>query len=270
MNPRIDANMTMILCVTPNPAVDRTLTVPGIRLGEVSRAARALVAAGGKGLNVARVARAFGAEARCAGFLGGHSGQLVAELAEREGLCGGWTWIDGETRTCLIIVDPQGGEATVINEVGPAITNLDFGVDALHILPSGEIWFSVEEGFSDKVLGAVQAGDLLSSLGYIVFKNQDLLQPFAPADPSQDYGLDALFLVLDTQRPKSAPRIVRQFRSGDLMHLEWEGEGDVFQVEQVPALLGAWAPCSEIVPDLSCDIRCDKATSSSFYRVRQW
>jgi len=130
--------MIMILCITPNPAVDRTLTVPGIRLGEVSRAAHALVAAGGKGLNVARVARAFGAEARCAGFLGGHSGRLVAELAGREGLCGGWTWIDGETRTCVIIVDPRGGEATVINEVGPEVTPEDWARLTAQVLREAE------------------------------------------------------------------------------------------------------------------------------------
>lgn len=79
----------------------------------------------------------------------------------------------------------------------PAITNRDFGLDALHVLPSGEIWFSVEDGFTDSRIGAVRAGDVLSSLGHRVFNNRQLVAAFAPADPAQDYGLDALFVVTD-------------------------------------------------------------------------
>src|SRR5689334_9541185 len=104
----------MILCVTPNPALDHTMTVPGLRLGEVARATQSFMAAGGKGLNVARVVTALGDAALCAGFLGGHSGRLLADLAEREGLPAAWTWFVGETRTSTILYDPQGSDATVI------------------------------------------------------------------------------------------------------------------------------------------------------------
>jgi 1-phosphofructokinase family hexose kinase len=58
----------------------------------------------------------------CLGFLGGQSGKLVAELTEREGLPAHWTWIEGETRTCIIIAEENGHEATVINESGPNVT----------------------------------------------------------------------------------------------------------------------------------------------------
>lgn len=153
----------------------------------------------------------------------------------------------------------------------PAITNHDFGLDALCILPSGEVWFSVEEGFTDNRLGNIQAGDLLSSFGYRVFSNAALLAAFAPADPSPDYGLDGLFVVTDTQPPKPPPRIVSASRSGGWFHLEWDGEGDVFQVEAAPSLEGPWAPCSEVVPDLSGDSPCStNAGASGFYRLRQW
>ena len=116
----------MILCVTPNPALDRTVTAPGLRLGQVARATHSFTAAGGKGLNVARVARALGGAALCAGLLGGHSGRLLAELAEREGLPAAWTWFAGETRTSVILIDPQGGDATVVNEPGPPVAAEDW------------------------------------------------------------------------------------------------------------------------------------------------
>ena len=153
----------------------------------------------------------------------------------------------------------------------PAITNRDFGLDALYILPSGEIWFSVEEGFLDNRLGQIQAGDLLSSLGHRVFSNAALLAAFAPAEPSQDYGLDALFVVSDMQPVKPPPRIVPISRAGSGLHLEWDSEGDVFQVETAPSFNGPWTPCTEVVPDLSWDGPCGAtAGASGFYRLRQW
>jgi hypothetical protein len=153
----------------------------------------------------------------------------------------------------------------------PAITNADFGLDALCILPSGEIWFSVEEGFMDNRLGQVQAGDLLSSLGYRVFSNAALLAAFAPTDPSQDYGLDALFVVTDTQPPKPPPRIVSCSQSGGCLELGWDGEGAVFQLETAPSLGGPWTPVGEVVPDLSGVSPCAvDASGRGFYRLRQW
>jgi 1-phosphofructokinase family hexose kinase len=116
----------MILCITPNPAVDRTLIVPQLNPGQVHRATRTLVAAGGKGLNVARASRILGGDPLCMGFLGGHSGRLVAELAGREGLRSAWTWTEAETRTCVIVVDELAGDATVFNENGPLVNAADW------------------------------------------------------------------------------------------------------------------------------------------------
>jgi len=111
----------VIVCVTLNPALDKTVVVPALRRGEILRANETLAVAGGKGLNVARVVKRLGGAVECAGFLGGYIGQLVAALAQREGLPGTWTWIEGETRTCLIIVAAQGGEPMTIYELGPAV-----------------------------------------------------------------------------------------------------------------------------------------------------
>lgn len=117
----------MIFCITPNAAVDRTLTIPGFQKGGVSRATDTFIAAGGKGMNVARAVHNLGGVALCAGFLGGHSGRLLAELAEKEGFQAVWTWLDQETRACIIIIDPEdAGEATLINEEGAAITPADW------------------------------------------------------------------------------------------------------------------------------------------------
>lgn len=109
-----------VLCVTPNVAVDRTLRVPAFRDGGVWRAAEVLTACGGKGINVGRALLRLKARPVCAGILAGHGGRLAAALAEAEGLPAHWTWIEGETRTSMIVVGDR-GRTTVVNEPGPVI-----------------------------------------------------------------------------------------------------------------------------------------------------
>src|SRR6266496_1801937 len=56
----------------------------------------------------------------------------------------------------------------------PSVIDHDYGLDALYVWPSGEIWFSTEEGFNDNQFGPIRAGDLLSDQGFIVFRNLEL------------------------------------------------------------------------------------------------
>lgn len=115
----------MILCITPNPAIDRTLILPNLVLGSVHRAEKIIVAAGGKGLNVARTVRTLGGQPLCMGFAGGHSGRLLADLAQNEGLNPSWTWTNAETRSCTIVIS-QSGDATVVNESGVPVSSSDW------------------------------------------------------------------------------------------------------------------------------------------------
>jgi 1-phosphofructokinase family hexose kinase len=118
----------MILCVTPNVALDRTLVVPGYGAGGVFRPQQVIAAAGGKGVNVARVVNLFGGVSRCHGFIAGHTGALVASLAAGEGLDSRWTVLDSsETRTCTILVDPAREQTTVVNESGVETNAADWG-----------------------------------------------------------------------------------------------------------------------------------------------
>ena len=116
----------VIVCIGPNPALDHTLVVPAFKAGVVSRAQSSLMAAGGKGLNVARAAQILGVQTISMGFLGGETGKKIAALAQAEGLDSRWSWIAGETRTCVIVADPAAGDATVVNESGPTVSSDDW------------------------------------------------------------------------------------------------------------------------------------------------
>jgi 1-phosphofructokinase family hexose kinase len=117
----------MLLAFTPNPALDRTLLAPGFRSAGVARVAEARPAAGGKGVNVARVARSLGEQAKVCAPLAGDAGRAVAELARAEGLEAAWCWLPaGETRTCTLVVDPAGDDLA-LNERGPEVSGAAWG-----------------------------------------------------------------------------------------------------------------------------------------------
>jgi len=69
----------MIVTVTLNAAIDRTLLVPNFQLGQRHRASEGTSSAGGKGINVARAARRLGVPVVCTGLAGGRTGTLLVE-----------------------------------------------------------------------------------------------------------------------------------------------------------------------------------------------
>lgn len=110
----------MILVVCPNLAIDVTLEVNSLRVGNVHRARRTRRRAGGKGVNLARAALALGERAIVLGFTGGTVGAEIAHRLVEEDIQAELVAIDGESRTCTIALE-RSGRATVINETGPAI-----------------------------------------------------------------------------------------------------------------------------------------------------
>jgi 1-phosphofructokinase len=110
----------MLVCLTPNPAIDRVLVVPGFRAAEVCRVHERHDLAGGKGLNVARATRTLGFPARAIGPLAGDTGRAIAALAAAEGLDVAWSWLPaGESRICVLVTDPAAHDTLTINEPGP-------------------------------------------------------------------------------------------------------------------------------------------------------
>lgn len=117
----------MIICITPNVAIDRTMIVPGYADGGVFRPQEEIVVAGGKGLNVVRAIKTLGQQSISTGFLAGHSGKYAEQLLQDEGLDAEWAWLEtGETRTCFILVDENTQQTTVVNNRGPETTGLDW------------------------------------------------------------------------------------------------------------------------------------------------
>ena len=89
----------MIVTVTLNAAMDRTLSVPNFQLGHRHRASSGMASAGGKGINVARALKRLGAPVVCTGLAGGRNGTQIVEDLTHEGILHDFVRIQGESRT---------------------------------------------------------------------------------------------------------------------------------------------------------------------------
>ncbi|HMS54860.1 MAG TPA: 1-phosphofructokinase family hexose kinase [Fimbriimonadaceae bacterium] len=112
----------MILTVTLNPSIDRTLFVDGLKLGDTNRVVRTEVDAGGKGLNLSRVAAELGGTTLATGFLGAGPGQVIRSVLEAEGVAFRMTEVAESTRV-NISVEAGDGPPTTLNERGPHISS---------------------------------------------------------------------------------------------------------------------------------------------------
>jgi 1-phosphofructokinase/tagatose 6-phosphate kinase len=126
----------MIVTVTLNAAVDRTLTVPNFQPGHRHRASGSLTSAGGKGVNVARALKNLEAPVIATGFAGGRAGDRIIEELAAEAILNDFVRIADESRTSTAVVDPTAGRLSEIYEWGPRIRpeELDVLLDKLRYL----------------------------------------------------------------------------------------------------------------------------------------
>ena len=116
----------MIVCIAANPSVDRLFRVDRLERGTIHRPLELVAVAGGKGLNVARAAVRLGGDIRAVALLAGHTGRLIEEELQREGIPLAAAWCEGETRTCMSVAADD-GTLTEFYERGEDITDSDWG-----------------------------------------------------------------------------------------------------------------------------------------------
>jgi 1-phosphofructokinase/tagatose 6-phosphate kinase len=113
----------MIITVTLNAAIDKSLAVPNFRLGRRHRTVEQRTMAGGKGVNIARTLKALGQPVIATGFAGGATGTHIVEQLTEESILNDFVRIREESRTNTSVLDPTTGEQTEINERGPLVTD---------------------------------------------------------------------------------------------------------------------------------------------------
>lgn len=129
----------MIVTVTPNPALDKTLLIPTFEPGGVLRASLHSSEPSGKGVNVSMALARAGVPTRALLPLGGPTGdQIRTALADIDLIA---VQIAGETRTNITLVEPS-GIVTKVNEPGPALLDTEVGdlLDLVHSNLRGSTW----------------------------------------------------------------------------------------------------------------------------------
>lgn len=113
----------MIYTVTLNPALDKTVVIPKFTIDTVNRISELRTDPGGKGINVSKVIDKLGGESVALALLGGSTGQKIADSLKEMGLKCKMTFVEGETRTNLKVIDPENHTNTDINEPGVKVTS---------------------------------------------------------------------------------------------------------------------------------------------------
>jgi 1-phosphofructokinase family hexose kinase len=129
----------VIVTVTVNAALDRTLTVPVFQIGFRHRSSETLTLAGGKGINVARALKRLEVPVIATGLTGGRTGTRIVEELTAEAILNDFVRIEAESRTSTAVVDPTAGTYTEINEWGPKVTPGELAIllEKLHYLARG-------------------------------------------------------------------------------------------------------------------------------------
>jgi 1-phosphofructokinase/tagatose 6-phosphate kinase len=132
-------DLLVIVTVTVNAAVDRTLTVPVFQIGFRHRSSEVMTLAGGKGINVARALKHLDVPVVATGLAGGRTGTRLVEELTSEAILNDFVRIAGESRTSTAVADPTSGTYTEINEWGPEVTEaeLETLMEKLHYLSRG-------------------------------------------------------------------------------------------------------------------------------------
>lgn len=112
----------MIITVTLNAAIDKSLSVPSFQVGRRHRTVDQRTMPGGKGVNVARTLKTLGQPVIATGFAGGPTGTRIVEALTAESILSDFVRIGEDSRTNMAVHDPTTGTQTEINERGPEVT----------------------------------------------------------------------------------------------------------------------------------------------------
>ncbi|MGI6368518.1 MAG: 1-phosphofructokinase [Anaerolineae bacterium] len=112
----------MIITVTLNPSLDRTLHFGSVRWGAVNRASRSSLDLSGKGVNVSIALRQLGHPSLLMGLAAGAFGRLLVDGLVERGYACSFVFTEGETRSNVTVIDDGSGLVSKLNEAGPAVS----------------------------------------------------------------------------------------------------------------------------------------------------
>jgi 1-phosphofructokinase/tagatose 6-phosphate kinase len=215
----------MIVTVTLNAAIDKSLSVPNFRPGRRHRTVEQRTMAGGKGVNIARTLKALGQPVIATGFAGGATGTQIVERLTEESILNDFVRIREESRTNTSVLDPTSGVQTEINERGPSVSEHEV------------------ELFRDKLLYLARGAAIVVFAGSL----PRAVEPGFYADLIREVERTEVTTVIDTdgeplrQAVRAEPDVVspNMLEAEELVGHEFAGEQERSLVVREIAALGA-------------------------------
>ncbi|MCW1250032.1 1-phosphofructokinase family hexose kinase [Acaricomes phytoseiuli] len=245
----------MIVTLTPNPSLDRTIELGGpLERGAVQRACGVDRQPGGKGVNIARAVTA--AQTPCLALLPGATEDPVLTALSAEGIAYVNLPLAEPLRSNITVTEPD-GTTTKINEPGPALSAdqqrqliqlcIDHAKNQRWLVLAGSLPQGVAEDFYAQIIRAVRT-NLGASAPLIAVDSSgaplrealeaapDLIKPNAEelAELCQDLGLSTLAELPSAEQLETQPGLVADL-AGRLIGRMGEGP----QTMTVLATLGA-------------------------------
>ncbi len=149
----------MIITVTMNPAIDKTVELEQLERGSLNRLKNVITDVGGKGINVSKTIRELGGETIAAGFIGGGGGSLIKRVLQEQGIKSDFVEIKNEIRTNMKVVEAN-GFVTELNEPGPVVS-----------LEELERLTQKLTGYAGEDVLFILAGSIPNGIGKTVYQN---------------------------------------------------------------------------------------------------
>ena len=154
----------MIVTVTMNPAIDKTVDIDQLECGGLNRIKHVELDAGGKGINVSKTICELGGTSIATGFIAGNTGKMIQSVMDEWQIQNDFIVVSGETRTNTKVFEKT-GELTELNEPGPTVGEADIQVllekldgyaseDTLFVL-AGSVPSGVEKDIYRKIIERV-------------------------------------------------------------------------------------------------------------------
>ena len=148
----------MIVTVTMNPAIDKTVDVEILERGGLNRIKHVELDAGGKGINVSKTIHEIGGSSIVTGFIAGNTGKIIKNVMDEWKIVSDFIEVSGETRTNTKVFEKQ-GDLTELNEPGPSVQEKDM-----------EALLAKLEGYADKDTLFVLAGSVPCGVDTDIYK----------------------------------------------------------------------------------------------------
>lgn len=230
----------MIVTVTMNPAIDKTIELDRMVQGGLNRIRRAILDVGGKGINVSKTIRELGGTSVASGFTGGSVGNLIEQTLKGLGIHTDFVQVEGETRTNTKVVEND-GTLTELNEKGPEITEVKIrelleklehyaGKETLFVLAG-----SIPSGVPTDIYGQITRMAHEKGAKVLVDADGELLKAALDAEPDMikpNQSELAQYLGMDEQESErklteGAKKLLKE-KNIDLAAISMGKEGAIF------------------------------------------